>query len=95
MEVIALTPYVDWLAGLKNRKDALRISARVLRIEQNNFGDSKSVGGGVSELRFTFGPGYRVYYTIREGTVCILLGGGTKQRQQKDIATAKDLAARV
>ena len=95
MEVIALTPYVDWLADLKNRKDALRISARVLRIEQNNFGDSKSVGDGVSELRFTFGPGYRVYYTLREGTVCILLGGGTKQRQQKDIATAKDLAARV
>ena len=95
MEVIALTPYVDWLAGLKNRKDALRISARVLRIEQNNFGDCKSVGDGVSELRFTFGPGYRVYYTLREGTVCILLGGGTKQRQQKDIATAKDLAARV
>lgn len=95
MEVIALTPYVDWLAGLKNRKDALRISARVLRIEQNNFGDAKSVGDGVSELRFTFGPGYRVYYTLREGTVCILLGGGTKQRQQKDIATAKDLAARV
>lgn len=95
MEVIALTTYVDWLAGLKNRKDALRISARVLRIEQNNFGHSKSVGSGVSELRFTFGPGYRVYYTIREGTVCILLGGGTKQRQQKDIATAKDLAARV
>ena len=95
MEVIALTPYVDWLAGLKNRKDALRISARILRIEQNNFGDSKSVGDGVSELRFTFGPGYRVYYTLREGTVCILLGGGTKQRQQKDIATAKDLAARV
>ena len=95
MEVIALTTYVDWLAGLKNRKDALRISARVLRIEQNNFGDAKSVGDGVSELRFTFGPGYRVYYTLREGTVCILLGGGTKQRQQKDIATAKDLAARV
>lgn len=95
MDVIALTSYVDWLAGLKNRKDALRISARVLRIEQNNFGDTKSVGGGVSELRFTFGAGYRVYYTIREGTVCILLGGGTKQRQQKDIATAKDLAARV
>jgi len=95
MEVIALTSYVDWLASLKNRKDALRISARVLRIEQNNFGDCKSVGDGVSELRFTFGPGYRVYYTLREGTVCILLGGGTKQRQQKDIATAKDLAARV
>ena len=81
--------------GLRNRKDALRISARVLRIEQNNFGDCKSVGDGVSELRFTFGPGYRVYYTLREGTVCILLGGGTKQRQKKDIATAKDLAARV
>jgi len=73
----------------------LRVSACILRIEQNNFGDTKSVGGGVSELRFTFGPGYRVYYTLREGTVCILVGGCTKQRQQKDITTAKDLAARV
>ena len=95
MEVIALTTYTDWLTGLKSQQDALRISARILRIEQGNFGDHKSVGGGVSELRITFGPGYRVYYTLREGTVCILLGGGTKQRQQKDIATAKDLAARV
>jgi len=95
MEVIALTTYTDWLAGLKNQQDALRISARILRIEQGNFGDHKSVGGGVSELRFTFGPGYRVYYTLREGTVCILLGGGTKQKQQKDIKTAQALAAHV
>jgi len=95
MEVIALTTYVEWLAGLKNRRDALRISARILRIEQGNFGDTKTVGGGVSELRFTFGAGYRVYYTIRDGTVCILLGGGTKHRQQKDIANAQSLAARI
>lgn len=95
MEVIALTTYTEWLDGLKNRQDALRISARVLRIEQGNFGDTKTVGGGVSELRFTFGAGYRVYYTIREGTACILLGGGTKHRQQKDIANAQALAARV
>jgi len=95
MEVIALQTFTDWLAGLKNQQDALRISARILRIEQGNFGDHKSVGGGVSELRFTFGAGYRVYYTIREGTVCILLGGGTKRKQQKDIATAQALAARV
>ena len=95
MEVIALQTFTDWLAGLKNQQDALRISARILRIEQGNFGDHKSVGSGVSELRFTFGAGYRVYYTIREGTVCILLGGGTKRKQQKDIATAQALAARV
>jgi len=95
VEVIALQTFTDWLAGLKNQQDALRISARILRIEQGNFGDHKSVGGGVSELRFTFGAGYRVYYTIREGTVCILLGGGTKRKQQKDIATAQALAARV
>lgn len=95
MEVIALATYMEWLDGLKNRQDALRISARILRIEQGNFGDHKSVGGGVSELRFSFGAGYRVYYTLREGTVCILLGGGTKQRQQKDIATAQALAKRV
>lgn len=95
MEVIALTTYTAWLDGLKDRQDALRISARVLRIEQGNFGDHHSVGGGVSELIFTFGPGYRVYYTIREGTACILLGGGTKRRQQKDIANAQALAVRI
>lgn len=95
MEVFALTTFEEWLSGLRNRKDALRISARILRIEQGNFGDHKSVGGGVSELRFSFGAGYRVYYTIREGTVCILLGGGTKQRQKKDIEAAQALASRV
>lgn len=82
-EIIALDAYADWLADIKNKTDALRISSRVLRIEQGNFGDWKSVGNGVHELRFTFGPGYRVYYTLREGTACLLLGGGTKNKQQK------------
>lgn len=96
MEIIPLDAYSDWLAGLKNKRDVLRIDQRILRIEQGNFGDHKPVGDGVSELRFHFGPGYRVYYTVRaDGTVVILLGGGTKRRQSKDIEAAKHLASRV
>ncbi|MGB6230111.1 MAG: type II toxin-antitoxin system RelE/ParE family toxin [Litorimonas sp.] len=96
MQVLALRPYADWIDGLKDRKHALRIVGRVARIEDGNFGDWKSVGGGVFELRLDFGPGYRVYYAKRmDGTVVLLLGGGTKRRQDKDIATARQLAARL
>ena len=58
-------------------------------MELGNFGDHKSVGGGVSELRVPFGPGYRLYYGREGNTLVILLGGGTKARQARDIATAQ------
>ena len=66
-----------------------RIQTRIDRMELGNFGDYKSVGAGVSELRIAFGPGYRLYYGREGNTLVILLGGGTKDRQARDIATAQ------
>jgi len=66
---------------------------RLRRVSLGNFGDCRDLGDDVCELRFAFGPGYRVYYTIRNGEVVILLAGGDKSSQSKDIAKAKELAA--
>ena len=60
-----------------------------------NFGDAKSVGAGVFELRFDFGPGYRVYYTEHNGEIVVLLAGGDKSTQKQDIEKAKELAATI
>ena len=67
------------------------IVKRLIRLEAGNFGDCKSVGGKVSELRFFLGPGYRVYYSIIGDKLVLLLLAGTKGSQQKDIKTAKAL----
>ena len=72
-----------------------RIAKRLDRLADGNFGDAKSVGDGVSELRFAFGPGYRVYYTVRGQVVVILLCGGDKHTQRRDIDRAVALAKEV
>lgn len=95
MEIVALPSFGKWLRGLRDRQARLRIEDRLLRIAEGNFGDHKSVGDGVSELRFAFGPGYRVYYTQRGDVVVILLCGGDKGSQTKDIQRAKELAAEI
>jgi putative addiction module killer protein len=64
-------------------------------LEEGNFGDAKAVGDGVSELRFTFGPGYRVYYTERGARIVFLLGGGDKDSQERDIMRAKAMAKEI
>jgi putative addiction module killer protein len=66
-------------------------------MSEGNFGDTRPVGDGVSELRFSFGPGYRIYYTRRQndGTLIILLAGGDKGSQRRDISLAKQLAAKL
>jgi putative addiction module killer protein len=87
--------FMDWLTGLGDVQARVRIAKRIDRIAQGNFGDTKLVGDGVSELRFTFGPGYRVYYTRRNMVVIILLCGGDKATQERDIATAKAMAKEV
>jgi putative addiction module killer protein len=69
------------------------IATRLVRMESGLFGDFDSVGGKVSELRFHVGPGYRVYFTIQGRVLVILLCGGTKRSQKKDIKKAKELAA--
>ena len=82
------SPFSDWFDEL-DPTAAARVTIALVRLEQGNLGDSKSVGDGVVERRITFGPGYRVYFGRDGATLVILLGGGTKQRQDRDIATAK------
>jgi putative addiction module killer protein len=79
--------FAEWFSGL-DAAPAARIDRYVRRMEFGNFGDSKSVGKGVRELRIDFGPGYRVYYGIDEGRIILLLGGGTKRGQSRDIRNA-------
>lgn len=83
-------PFTDWLRGLKDRQGRKRIESRLLRLEQGNFGDCQSVGNGVSELRMFFGPGYRVYFGQDGNTIVVLLCGGDKSTQQRDIQAAKE-----
>ena len=86
------TPYRDWVSGLDAATSA-RIITAVLRMEGGNFSGAKSVGAGVSELRLDFGPGYRVYFGRDGDELVILLGGGSKKRQQADIEVAHALWA--
>jgi len=82
-----------WFSKLRDTVAKARILVRLRRVSLGNFGEWRDVGDGVCELKFAFGPGYRVYYTIRDGEVVILLAGGDKSSQAKDIAKAKELAA--
>jgi putative addiction module killer protein len=81
--------YAEWFSGV-DAAPAARIDRYVRRMESGNFGDSKSVGEGVRELRIDIGPGYRVYYGIDEGRIVLLLGGGTKRGQSRDVRKAID-----
>lgn len=84
--------FATWLSRLKDRRAAARIASRLLRAGDGNLGDVKAVGEGVSEMRIDYGPGYRIYF-IRQGSMLIvLLCGGDKSTQQRDIAEAKRLA---
>ena len=85
-------PYRDWIARLDTTA-RVRIITAVLRMEQGSVSAAKSVGSGVSELRLDFGPGYRIYFGRDGQSLVILLGGGTKKRQQADIELAQSLWA--
>lgn len=82
-------PFTDWLDGLRDKQGRKRIETRLLRLEQGNYGDCEPVGEGVSELRLFFGPGYRVYFGEDAGNIVVLLCGGDKDSQTRDIETAK------
>ena len=82
-----------WLRRLRDRRAQAQILVRIDRVEDGNFGDHRSVGGGVSELRIDVGQGYRIYYTIRQQQVVILLCGGDKASQQQDIRRARQMAS--
>jgi putative addiction module killer protein len=82
--------FVEWLAGLKDRQARTRIEARLARVAAGTFGDAEPVGEGVMELRVDWGPGYRVYFARVGQVIVLLLCGGDKRTQQKDINRAKD-----
>jgi len=81
-----------WLAALKDRKGRARIVERIRSAERGNFGDCEPVGEGVSEMRIHFGPGYRVYFTRRAEVIYLLLLGGDKSSQKRDIRRAIQMA---
>jgi len=83
-------PFSVWFNAL-NVHAALKVSTAVRRMEQGNFSNVKAVGGGVSEYKLNFGPGYRIYFGKDGDTLVILLGGGTKKRQSNDIEKAQAL----
>ncbi len=83
------------MTELKDHRARARIAARIDRVIEGNSGDVKAVGDGVSELRIAYGPGYRVYFTRRGSRLVILLCGGDKSSQRRDIRTAKALAKDV
>jgi len=78
---------------MKDRITQAIINARIRRVSAGNFGDVKSVGNSISELRIDYGPGYRVYFTKRKQEIIILLCGGDKSTQDRDIEAAKQIAS--
>jgi putative addiction module killer protein len=92
MRVQVTAVYLSWINALKDRVGRARIQVRVDRLVHGNPGQHRDLTDGVSELKIDFGPGYRVYYTERGGELIVLLAGGDKSTQQKDIKTAIALA---
>lgn len=92
IEIRQTEVYSQWFNGLRNRQARARINVRVRRLSLGNPGDVKPVGEGVSEMRIDYGPGYRVYFVRRGQALVILLAGGDKHTQDRDIKMALDLA---
>ena len=92
LEIRQTDVYSKWFDGLRDRMARARILNRIRRLSLSHAGDAKRVGGGVLELRIDYGPGYRVYFVQRGQTVVILLAGGDKSTQDRDIKTAIKLA---
>ena len=96
MKAIYTTEVFDaWFAGLRDAQALARIKMRIRRAEEGNFGDCKPVGEGVSEMRIHYGPGYRVYFAQRGLELVILLAGGDKSTQSKDIQAALSIARQL
>lgn len=91
LTIIESATYKEWFASLRDGQARARINARIRRASLGNFGDWKSIGDGVSEMRIDWGPGYRVYFTRRGQLVVLLLCGGDKRTQAADIRRAKKL----
>ena len=86
-----LVPFDDWFDSLRDLRTQAAVDARLARVRAGNFGDCKSVGGGVFELRISFGSGLRVYYGLHGQKIVVLIGGGDKRSQTRDIRRARQL----
>lgn len=95
LEIRQTQVFAAWMHDLRDTQGRAVIARRIERMAAGNFGDHKSVGGGVLELRVPFGPGYRVYYTRRGKELAVLLCGGDKGSQRRDIARARELAGQL
>jgi putative addiction module killer protein len=94
-EIRQTAVFSKWMAGLRDHRARAKIAARIDRLAFGNPGDVEPVGEGVSELRVHVGPGYRVYFVRRGRTIIVLLCGGDRSTQTKDIKLAKSLAANL
>jgi putative addiction module killer protein len=92
IEIRETDTYHEWFEALKDKRAKARIDVRIRRVSIGNFGDVKPVGKGIFELRIDYGPGYRVYFTQHRNILVILLCGGDKSTQAKDIERAHELA---
>ncbi|PKL47632.1 MAG: addiction module antitoxin RelB [Nitrospira bacterium HGW-Nitrospira-1] len=92
IEICKTEMFERWFTGLRDRSAVARIKSRIDRLQLGLLGDAKSVGEGVSEMRIDYGPGYRVYFVQRGTKVVILLAGGDKRTQSRDIEKAIELA---
>lgn len=95
IEVRQTAVFTKWINGLADRRARLAIAKRIDRLAFGHMGDAKPVGGGISELRVHMGPGYRVYFTRQGDTIIVLLCGGDKGSQARDIARARALASEL
>jgi len=96
MFILKTTPEFDaWLDGLKDRTTRLRLSRRLDKAQRGNLGDIKPVAEGMFEMREHFGPGWRMYYIQRDNVLLMMLGGGYKSTQAKDITKAIELASNL
>ena len=89
MKVVQTELFTTWHRRLRDRRAAVKIDQRIKRLGEGNYGDARSVGDGVAELRIDYGPGYRIYFGRWGDAVVILLCGGDKSMQEKDIVRAK------
>jgi putative addiction module killer protein len=91
VSVLQTDEFRDWLDRLRDDRAKARIAARIRRMERENPGDVRALGGGLIEMRIDFGPGYRIYWVRRGRSIILLLCGGDKRSQQRDITKARAL----